>query len=108
MMNSKFQAHQILNTLSRRKGIKLHYAYECGEIAPIQQLVLNQYGIGISTDFESTRKIHPEIKTLYLDEPDYQWSVYLITKKQTTLSPVCRRFVEYMKPASHENNPLYE
>jgi DNA-binding transcriptional LysR family regulator len=96
MMNSKFQAHQLLNTLSRQKGIKLQYAYECGEIAPIQQLVLNQYGIGISTDFESAHKIHPDLKTLYLDEPDYLWAVYLITKKQTSLSPVCRRFIEYM------------
>ena len=58
--------------------------------------MLKQYGIGLSTDFISTKYKQPELKILKLDDVDYSWNVYLIWKKDKVLSEKEKDFVGYL------------
>lgn len=103
MMNDKFKANRLLNTLCMRQGFKPHLVYEAGEIAPIRDLVLKQYGIGISTDFIASKFTSPDLKILYVDDPAYSWSVYLIRRKGSAISREASIFRDYLLKESQQS-----
>lgn len=96
MLNEQFKANFLFSELCEQRGFTPEYVFEAGEIAPIQNLVLKQYGIGLSTDFISAKYKQPELRILQLDEVDYSWNVYLIWKKDRTLSKKEMDFVDYL------------
>ena len=96
MLNEQFKANLLFSDLCEQSGFTPEYVFEAGEIAPIQNLVLKQYGIGLSTDFISAKYKQPELKILKLDDVDYSWNVYLIWKKDKVLSEKEKDFVGYL------------
>lgn len=96
MLNEQFKANFLFSALCEQRGFTPEYVFEAGEIAPIQNLVLKQYGIGLSTDFISAKYKQPELKIYELDDVDYSWNVYLIWKKDRILSKKEKDFVDYL------------
>ena len=96
MMTDRFKSHRILDMLCKKRGISLSYAYECGEIAPIHSLVLQQNAIGIRTDFVFKEMTTTELDVLYLNEPDYVWAIYLISNRNMEPTQLVESFREYM------------
>lgn len=96
MLNEQFKANSIFSSLCEQQGFTPEYIYEAGEIAPIQKLVLKQYGIGLSTDFIAAEFKQPELRILQMEDVDYSWNVFLIWKKEQALSPKAKDFIDYL------------
>jgi DNA-binding transcriptional LysR family regulator len=100
IMNDRFKAYHILLSLCKKEGFKPKLIYEAGEIAPIQDLVLKNYGVGISADFIAAKFQSPNIKILNLENPAFLWEVYLISKKEKTLSKEAQTFIDCIRKNS--------
>jgi Transcriptional regulator len=100
IMNESFKVYHILMSLCKKKGFKPKFTYEAGEIAPIQNLVIKKYGVGISTEFVAKKHQLPETKILFVNDPAFSWNIYLISKKQKTLSKEARTFIDYIQKSS--------
>ncbi len=96
MLNEQFKANALFSALCQQHGFTPEYIFEAGEIAPIQNLVLKQYGIGISTDFISAKFTEPELQTLFLEDAEFNWDVYLIWKRDRELTKKAKDFIDYM------------
>ncbi len=97
VMNESFKVHHILLSLCEKEGFKPKIIYEAGEVATIQNLVLKNYGIGLSADFVANRIQSSNIKILFLDDPAFTWDIYLISKKEKVLSREAQTFLECIK-----------
>jgi DNA-binding transcriptional LysR family regulator len=99
-MNEHFKAYHILLSLCKKEGFQPKFIYEAGEIAPIQDLVLKNYGVGTSTDFVASKFQSPNIKILYVENPAFLWAVYLISKKEKVLSKEAQTFIDCIRKNS--------
>ena len=96
MLNEQFKANILFSSLCEQRGFTPEYIFEAGEIAPIQNLVLKQYGIGLSTDFIAAKYKQPEFRILQLEDAEYSWNVYLIWKRDRVLSKKEKDFIDYL------------
>ena len=102
LMNDHFKAHHIFRSLCKKDAFEPRFVYEAGEIAPIQDLVLKNYGIGLSVDFVANKMRTKNVKVLYADNPAFVWDVYLIIKKEKALSKETQLFVDCIKKNSSQ------
>ncbi|NVN91433.1 MAG: LysR family transcriptional regulator [Desulfuromonadales bacterium] len=86
MMKPDFKVHNILSSLCKSAGFTPCFSFEAGEIALVHSLVNNKHGIGVSVSFLAKDLNKDEIKVVDLDEKAFLWSVYLVHKKNHTLS----------------------
>ena len=96
MLNEQFKANSLFSALCRQHGFSPEYIFEVGEIAPVENLVMKQYGIGLSTDFIAAKYMQPELRILQLEDADYTWNVHLIWKKDRALSATAKKFIAYL------------
>lgn len=96
MLNEQFKANAIFSALCEQQGFTPKYIFEAGEIAPIQKLVLKQYGIGLSTDFIAAEFKQEELRVLQLEDADYSWNVFLIWRRDRPISEKARAFIDYL------------
>jgi DNA-binding transcriptional LysR family regulator len=99
-MNDRFKAYHILSSLCKKEGFTPKFIYEAGEIAPIQNLVLKNYGVGMSVDFIANKFQSSDIRILYVENPAFLWEVYLISKKEKILSKEAQTFIDCFKKNS--------
>lgn len=87
VMNSKFKIHSILRHLCRQNGFEPNYIFESDRLEIFYNMVRNNPTlIAHSLDCYSFNDNDPQIKTIYLNDCDLFWDVYLIQKKGKKLS----------------------
>lgn len=96
MLNEQFKANSLFSALCRQRGFSPKYIFEVGEIAPVENLVMKRYGIGLSTDFMAAKHLHSELRALQLKDVDYTWNVHLIWKKDRPLSKTAGAFIDHL------------
>lgn len=96
MVNEKFKVHCIFRSICQKHNLNIPITYETGEIAPIERVVLQNYGVGASIDFVAKKFDSNELSTIYLNEPSYSWNVFFICKKGSTFSNVMKCFISFL------------
>lgn len=96
ILNDQFKAYHLLQSLCAEHGFSPNYVYEAGEIAPIRNLVQQNYGVGISTDFIARGSDLALVTAMPLADAEFTWNVHLIWKKGSPLSIPAAQFIDYI------------
>jgi len=101
IMNKNFKIYHIFYESCLDAGFAPNIVYEAAEIALVHKMVGKNYGIGLTVDFLLDDIQVPDLKVIDVGELKYSWDLYLITKKNSTLSKSARVFKSYITNKYH-------
>jgi DNA-binding transcriptional LysR family regulator len=104
MFNRDFELRNLVMTACREAGFQPIIISETSQLDFIEEMVANDLGITLLPE-GICRELTNDIKTISINNPEIQWSLAMIWKKDAHLSQVDKEFIRFAKMKLSEAHP---
>ncbi|EKE74984.1 LysR family transcriptional regulator [Gallaecimonas xiamenensis] len=97
LFEASFSLNRILLGAARRRNLKPVIAARSSQIDFITELVATGMGVSFLPRRIAQQRPHPKVAQVLLDEPDTQWDMAMIWRRDAFLSPAARAWLDIVR-----------
>lgn len=96
MMDKRSKTNQNVTSCCQQMGFEPDVQFTAGEVLAIHRFVNANRGVGISVESVAEDMPQPNVCSIPFEDPRMVWSVHLIKKRGTVLSPITKVFERFV------------